>query len=254
MSTRACGRGALVFSHMSLSPEKSIVGAGKDSDELFSGALGVARFPAGGGLELVYSPVTRAKQLLSVNAVQMLQSCPSLESIADHAQRLHSEGKFGAQQTVESLAKQLEELASSGLLISKTTMLEKCLATVSKEKTTSSIASLNIPTRNRPAELDRSLRSYVENGRAHEREIQFCVSDQSDEAQSRDANLGVLERIRKDFGVSVSYGNYEEKRPLQKSWRLSAEYRRIFSTSPCSIRCRFRVQSVRIETLYFCKP
>ena len=118
---------------------------------------GWARFPAGGGLELVYSPVTRAKQLLSVNAVQMLQSCSSLESIAEHAQRLHSDGKFGAQQTVESLTKQLEELASSGLLISKTIMLEKCLATVSKEKTNSSIVSLNIPTRNRTAELESEL-------------------------------------------------------------------------------------------------
>ncbi len=75
---------------------------------------------------------------------------------------------------------------------------------------------VEFPTRNRTAELDRSLRSYVENARAHEREIQFSVSDQSDEAQSKDANLSVLERIGKDFAVSVSYGNYEEKRAFAK--------------------------------------
>ena len=206
----------MVFWHMSLSPEKSIIGGEKGSDELFSGALGVARFPAGGGLELVYSPVTRAKQLLSASAVQMLQSCSSLEAIADHAQRLHRDGKFGTQQTVESITKQLEELASCGLLISKSTMLEKCLATVSKEKSNSRIESLSIPTRNRPAELDRSLRSYVENSRENGREIQFCVSDQSDDLQLKDANLSVLEQIRKDFDVSISYGNDEEKRAFAK--------------------------------------
>ena len=201
--------------NMSIAPDQSSVKSASVTAELFSGSLGVARFPAGSGLELVYSPFSRTRALLSPMAVQLLQSCNSFASLDEHAERFARAGGL-APEALASVKQQLSELAQGGLMVSKETLIKRCLESAAQEEPERSepalITSLGIPTRNRPEALARSLASYVQCSKRYRRSLQFRVCDQSDDAEVQAANVKTLAAIAQEHGVVVHYASEREKR------------------------------------------
>lgn len=75
----------------------------------------------------------------------------------------------------------------------------------------SRIAGIGIMTANRPALLERALKSYVQFATANRTEIEHVVFDDSKEIDACNANRHVADRIRRRYDVPVRFAGCQEK-------------------------------------------
>ncbi len=180
----------------------------------FRGPLDLVRMRAGEGKELVYCSLTGAMKVLPVSAVHLLQSCRTFATLDEHARRLcPGNGKVP---DLQSISQQLCELAENGLLLSYNELIRKLLAEPIEEAPPA-ISAVTIPTRNRAESLERTIDSYAQYSLEHGREIQFFIADQSDLADTCQANLDVLARAKKKFGGQFFYAGAAEKEDLART-------------------------------------
>ncbi|MEJ2178811.1 MAG: hypothetical protein P8Y12_13055 [Gammaproteobacteria bacterium] len=73
------------------------------------------------------------------------------------------------------------------------------------------IAGIGIMTANRPALLERALKSYAQFATANRSEIEYVVFDDSKEIDMCNANRHVADRVRQQYDVPVRFAGWQEK-------------------------------------------
>ncbi len=196
-------------------------------------SLHLARFPVGDNLELVYSKAANSRRILPSYQVALLSHCREFRTIDEHARNIYQErlgmwsqaGTMVAESLgpiqIESVKKQLSQLADDGLLVSDFDVLEQCKYSTDQKKESQQIASVGVVTRDRPASLMRCLESYIGNCKRHGREIDFVVMDDSESVGARVETRQKLRDLSERHEVEISYAGLEEK--LQYAEALIAE-------------------------------
>ncbi len=173
----------------------------------YRGLFDWSRFPVGDNRELVYSPLTRSTHILTATQVLILRECRAFETLEKHAAQTCAKLNVPADRA-SVILQQLSELADVGLLVSYDNLTTYCTRSAVDEEAQPKIASVGIPTRNRPEGLKRCMESYAECAKLYGRnDLKFVVVDQSDETKTQQANLQVLDQIKAEFGIESRYMN-----------------------------------------------
>jgi hypothetical protein len=104
------------------------------------------------------------------------------------------------------------------------------------------LATVGVPTRNRPQSLERCLCSILENGRRHGRAADIVVIDDSEDYSTQEANRQVLRSLRARCGAGLFYAGPGEKaryaQALAKHAHLSPEIVRfaLLGYESCPVR------------------
>ena len=191
------------------------------------------RFPVGDNLELVYSKASNTRRILPSYQAALLNHCWEFRTLDEHARNIYQErlGNWSQVGTtvsespgpirIESIKKQLSQLAEDGLLVSDFDVLERCKYSTDQKKGAPQIASVGVVTRDRPESLLRCLESYIDNCKRHGREIDFVVMDDSESVGARGETRQMLRGLSERHEVEISYAGLEEK--LQYAEALIAE-------------------------------
>lgn len=169
----------------------------------------VLRLPAGSGYELWYAPLAREARLLTPQRASLLLSCPVYATIDQHAARLAGRG-LGDRAAVR---RELTELARAGLLVSASDLVKRVRELVPRDAAPPPpIGAIGVPTRNRVPDTHACLASYIENGRAHGRSIEYLVAEGEVDDATRDATRASLIELARRFGVSIAHAGGPERR------------------------------------------
>jgi hypothetical protein len=166
------------------------------------------RFPAGEGQALLYCPWTRSARVLSTIGQRLLQGCATFATLDDHAVRLCRELNLLPFQ-VESVRRELADLASAGLLVSRRRLWDAARQTGRSDPPPPRIAAVGIPTRDRPRSLRACLLGHVEAAQRQGRCTDFIVVDES--VTARGENRRLLDALADRCGVAIWYGGPEDK-------------------------------------------
>jgi hypothetical protein len=167
----------------------------------------VIRLPIDGGDELVYAPLSRAASIVGPDRMRLLLAAGRFATLDDHAARIAArDGRDPA-----DLLPHLGWLVRAGLLVPVGDLMDRIRASAPAEDPPPRIASIGIPTRDRPESLRAALASYVENLRAHGREVEWVVADDAASAEGRAQTRAAAAEVGKRYGVPVSYLGLEEK-------------------------------------------
>jgi hypothetical protein len=182
---------------------------------------------------LVYSKASNSRRILPSYQVAFLNQCREFRTLDEHARNIYRErldtwsqaGTTASESPgpiqIESVKKQLSQLAEDGLLVSDFDVLEQCKYSTDQKKEAPQIASVGVVTRGRPKSLVRCLESYIDNCRRHGREIDFVVMDDSESVEARVETRQMLRDLSERHEVEVSYAGLEEK--LQYAEAMIAE-------------------------------
>lgn len=100
---------------------------------------------------------------------------------------------------------------------------------------------VGVVTKDRPASLERCVRSYAENAEAHGRSVVFTVADQSVDPATHAANVDVLRRLRADHGCRTLVIGEAERRAfaaaLTEDERIPAELVAFALGDPLGLGC-----------------
>jgi hypothetical protein len=171
--------------------------------------LDIARIPLTRGSELVYAPFNHAAQILPQELARLLSSCQDFHSLDEHACCLHS--KFISRyETRDLLRDQLSQFVQQQLLVSEHSILDG-LKGGQVSRPNHKITFLGIPTRDRTAQMTRAATSYIQHFLKYGRSINLLISDDSGQANVRQANRNALKKIGKLYGLQILYAGLEEK-------------------------------------------
>lgn len=174
------------------------------------------RIGVGSQKELVYCPTTESTQVLSSNGVRLLRECNETQSLDVHAARLCERFNI-APERIPAMRQQLNEFVKAKLLVSKDDLLKLVIDRYSPQNTPPKIASLAIPTRNRPQVFRRCLDSYAECARLYERDdLTVLVMDQSDTPDLQQENKQTLESTLKNHGIKCRYSHPKDAEHLAR--------------------------------------
>src|SRR5262249_39606043 len=179
----------------------------------------IHRFPVGAGEEMVYSPLTRTAVRLPAQTVRLLQGCRQFATLDEHAAALCRALKFELLQA-DTIRAQLAALAQAGLLVPSRSVVAACGRT--QPRPTPKIATLAVPTRNRPGSLERCLTSYVVNAVQHGRAPDVVVADDSDSLTLRLRNRRHLEDLKRRYSIRAFYAGPEERARFAAAIALEA--------------------------------
>jgi hypothetical protein len=167
-------------------------------------------FPLGDRAELVYSPLTREACILSPVAVGLVHSCWTFATLQDHAARLCRQLNL-AQEQERAVLGELSALVKTGLLVSRTDLENHCRLHSDTRCTSAPIATIGIPTRNRPESLACCLESYLESGRRRGRTNDYVIVDDTEDALVRERNREMLRSLQARFRATIHYAGPAEK-------------------------------------------
>jgi hypothetical protein len=199
-------------------PDRPSGAAATDAHALLYGpSPGWSRFPLGDTTELAYCPYDRARHVLSAAEAAVLQACQSFATLDEHARRSLEAGKLDA----TSIHASLDKLVGARLLVAQQDLVARCVAHRHSGPAPAQIASVCIPTRNRPEMLQRCVESYIRCALQYNRRIDLVVVDSSDDATVRERNVEALLQLKRRYGAGISYIGPEEKQDFAR--RLAAQ-------------------------------
>jgi hypothetical protein len=176
--------------------------------DLYRSFPDMMRLPSGEDRVLFCSLWPRSSRLLSGMSQRLLQGCESFATLDDHSARLCRELNLMPLQ-VESLRRELGELAAAGLLVSRRQMLAAVAPPGRAAEPPARIATVGVPTRDRPRDLERCLVGHTESARRHGRRTEFVVMD--DSAKAARENRGMLDALAEDTGLPIFYAGPDHK-------------------------------------------
>ncbi len=150
---------------------------------------------------------------------QLLSSCAGFRSLSEHVVRF-AELRQIAPEHRPGLLAALQGAARAGFMISRGDLLRRT-ATSGAVAASTEISSIAIITRDRPAGLERCLRSHLDNARSSGRAPSFSVVDSSTKAELREQNRAVLRAIDETSEGAVIYADADDKATYAR--RLAAE-------------------------------
>jgi len=184
--------------------------AGATKNEIFGSFIEVAKPAPNAGSDLVSSPFTPGWQQLPSFAARLLQGCRTFATLHEHAARLCGELCLGPEQ-VRAIHEQLSALAQAGFLVTPAQLTSYSRSQASAAELLPPIASVGIPTRDRPQSLQRCLTGYLESALQHGRTHDYVVIDDSQSAEARRANRCLLQSLRERYRREICYAGPEEK-------------------------------------------
>ena len=168
-------------------------------------------FPAGQDQHLV-SRDGGVPMAMPSFVADFLLRCDEFRGLEEHVRRHAEEHDWHALQ-VESLVAWLPRLRESGLLISPEDIRARCAAMVDPGNRPAPVGLIGFPTGgDRTAMLERCLRSFGANFRAHGRSPEMLVTDSSALPEQRAAFRALLVELKRELGLPLRYAGEEEKR------------------------------------------
>jgi len=170
-------------------------------------AAHVAAYPADRGHVLVFNRSTDRPEVLSDQQFGILRRADRFDTIDRHIRKLFVSGwEDDGSDFVEST---FRDLVSRRLLISEKTFRASFLQAPGKPETPPPITAVGLPTRDRIPQVQRCLKSWIENNQRFDRRPSYFVLD-----DSRADTHGELEKALAPFataGASVHYAGVKEK-------------------------------------------
>jgi len=170
-------------------------------------AAEVAAYPADRGHVLIYSRSAGRAELLSDQLFGILRRADRFDTIGGHIRRLFDSGwEDDGSGFVKSA---FQELVKRGLLVSESLFRASLSSKTAAKEAPPSITSVGIPTRDRLPQVQRCLKSWIENNKRFDRRPSYFVVD-----DSRKNNNGALEKVLASFagaGATVLYAGVKEK-------------------------------------------
>lgn len=167
------------------------------------------RIPLSDQSNLLSQERNRTGVVLDSMEADLLTACGSFRTLQEHAGEICRAGNLEASLFAPILY-QLAQLARSGLLVSRSSLVERIRSAASKAEPTPPLTTLGIVTRNRPEALARCLESYLLNARQYSRKLRCVVVDDSDPGSAQ-ANRARLVELKKRYGAEIFYAGSEEK-------------------------------------------
>jgi len=171
----------------------------------------IVRLPAGSAEQLIYCRFNGSTRLLPNLQIRILERCGRFATLDQHAAQVCNDLNLSPMH-VSATRNILVEMLASGLLVSMKALTDRALNGTVADDPVPAISSLGIPTRNRPQELERSLRSYAQCSQLYERPMNFLVADQSEDKDTQATNRQMISCLQKDLAIKVSYAGLEEKK------------------------------------------
>ncbi len=174
------------------------------------------RVSVGEQKELIYCPTTNSTQILSTNSMRLLKECSVTQTLDTHAQQVCQ--RFGiAAERLPAMRQQLVEFAKAKLLVSADVLAEQVMKCSHTEEVPPKIASLAVPTRNRPEVLKRCLDSYADCARLYGRnELNLLIMDQSDAAADQEANQQTVQTVEAAYNIPTRYFTQKDAQRLAR--------------------------------------
>jgi len=176
----------------------------------------VTRVRISPGREVARSREGGKNRLFATGDLELPESCSHFASLDQRAARLATVP--GGKSTSEMRA-WLGELAAEGWLFSKACWHESFRSAHHSPPNPSTLDSMVIVTRERPASLRRVARSYAEEWAAQGRRTPIQVLDDSATPESRSQNQMVLREVQAEWGVAFAYAGLSER--IQFAQRLA---------------------------------
>ncbi len=108
---------------------------------------------------------------------------------------------------------QLEKFVAAGLLISESGFRNECKRHTS-ESPPEPIATVGMTSANRPIELERALRGYIENSRQYDRTCVFAVVDDSRDPLTEQTTRGLAAALSAEYDVEIRVSGQSEREDL----------------------------------------
>lgn len=191
----------------------------KDTDDEFRSFPDVMRLPLAEGQALHYSFWSRSPQVLSADSQRILQGCAAFATLESHAVRISRElGLMPLQ--LESLRQELAGLAAAGLLVSRGQMRDAVQRLGKSDDKPPRIATVGIPTRDRPANLAACLSGHAESSRRYGRSTEFVVID---DGTTQNENRLLLDALADRSGAPIWHSGPADKARFAAALARQAE-------------------------------
>lgn len=171
--------------------------------------------------ELFRSPLTKEAVIVPKDVAFIAALCTEPASIREHSARINS---LVAKPLPDPLAweQKLEQAVNSRLLLSLDEVRNYLLDRLAVLPRSKAIDMIGIPTRNRPAQLQRLLSGLSEHLAFFQRAVEILVVDDSESTEMQAANIRVLAMFADDAGMTIRYGNRERRKAFARSLAESA--------------------------------
>jgi hypothetical protein len=165
--------------------------------------------PIGGGNNLISFPGRQEAEIIPDFIGRALMACRAFREPEEHVASIRR--SLGEAIANESGTRRIvDDFIKLGYLVSDRSLRQPCSTRNRKRE----ISTLGIVTHNRPASVERCLRSYVLNAQEYERDVEFVIVDDSDHAHAIE-NMGVVERATRG-GARITYVGSSEKQAFAK--------------------------------------
>ena len=167
--------------------------------------------PVGDEEVLVYVRDSGSASVLPRFIAELQPHCDTFRSLDEHAVNLCR--RFGlTDRDVKAFETHLLDLAERGMLVSRTSLLDRCATrTSTAHQERPPINSTVIVTRNRPELTARCLDDSIGSSKRYGRSTHFVVLDDSPDPDTRAAYKECLRSIAKREGLEIFYAGREEK-------------------------------------------
>jgi hypothetical protein len=167
---------------------------------------------------LVYSRNTRSFHRVPAPALKLLLRCTSFKTLDEHAAALTRGSEAGAFPT-DQARQQLKHLLADGLLIPAHEVLRRCQARPDAGAL-APIATLAIPSAERPVALERAALSYLTQSQRYGRDHDLLIIDGSREPSVSANYQHRLARLQQDFPSPIRYGDQARVRDFAAALSL----------------------------------
>lgn len=167
----------------------------------------VSRLSAGSQSVLLYSQLSGASRLFSLQEAQCLMSCTDFATLEEHAENLSR--KLGADPLV--LCNELAKYAQLGWFVSDSQLISSCIRPGSRKNDHTKITSITIPTRDRPEMVRRVAASFLADRERHGLSYRLVVADGSSQTETVDLVKAYLAQEAENKNGKVHYAGPKEK-------------------------------------------
>jgi hypothetical protein len=186
--------------------------AAAQSTDSFRVAPDLVQMPAGKDKLWIHSARAGTTKLMPEVMFHMVQNCVKFDTLDRHAESICRALWYTSPFQMKEVRQTLGELADHGLFVSHDHLIGQFRE--EPDEAPPPISAVAIPTRNRLDNLKVGVESYAQCSREYERQIEFFIADQSDDAESRRATLSFLAQTKEKYGCQIYYGGPEEKEAL----------------------------------------
>lgn len=182
---------------------------GHDDEQVL--AAGVEIRPAASGMSWAFNEITGSVELLDDSLAGLIQYLDRWRSLQGHVAAVAEAGVGG--QAAGMIEDGIAELSRRGLLISRTQFLD-ALRSDNPPVVSRAIDVVSWCTKDRPAELARSMESFLDSATRRGHEPQVLVCDDSQDPAVQEKNRATVAKEGRQRGLTTRYLGLKEKRDI----------------------------------------